>query len=386
MNISKVSTEAVMIFDRLTCDDQMSYSCSLVYLDQNGRTEERSSGTTTITVKVPPSKPEYVAIVDLLEDESTTVLQIQNTSSPPNFTKRSTTKQSTTSSIMKEGEIITCVCAGNVGKPPGKFIWQKYRHGEKVPMNYTNTTTITISVTDKCSYYGTSYLQLRVTASDNQAIIRCFIDSPLAKPYMYVEMKPIDVMSIHNDTTTESLLTLTTMSNNFTVSDAAAESHGGYIDLGIVIGVLALVILNAYVIYLFKRKQRERSYAVQRESMNSNLSNRDPPIQQRGHCEIIAMTDDIGKETSVGADVNIEDTRLHNNENLTRHEENEDNQTPTNISPEQTDRINAQVKETGKSQIPNRDHKDKSRERIYTKNHSKEQNKITENVKKETSL
>ncbi|CAC5368208.1 unnamed protein product [Mytilus coruscus] len=223
MNISKVSTEAVMIFDKLTCNDQMNYSCSVVYLDQNSRTEESNSGITTLFVKAPPSKPEYVAIVDVLEDESTTVLQIQNTTSSLNFTRISTVKQSTTSAIIKERDIISCICAGIVGKPPGKFVWQKYRHGEKVPMNYTHFATITTEVTDKCSYYGTSYLQLRVTAWDNQAI-KCFIDSPLSKPYMYVEMKPIDVTSIYRDT-----ITFSTTSSNFTVSDVAAESHSGYI-------------------------------------------------------------------------------------------------------------------------------------------------------------
>lgn len=51
MNISKVSTEAVMIFNNLTCDDQTNYSCSIVFLGQNGRTEESHSGFTTLNVK-----------------------------------------------------------------------------------------------------------------------------------------------------------------------------------------------------------------------------------------------------------------------------------------------------------------------------------------------
>ncbi|VDH98177.1 Hypothetical predicted protein [Mytilus galloprovincialis] len=374
MNISKVSTEAVMIFNNLTCDDQTNYSCSIVFLGQNGRTEESHSGFTTLNVKVPPSKPEYVAIVDLLEDESTTALQIRSETSSPNDTEISTVKQSTTSAIIKEGDIITCICAGNVGKPPGKLIWQKYRHGEKVPMNYTHMSTIATEVTDKCSYYGTSYLQLRVTSSDNQAIIRCFIDSPLAKPYMYVEMKPIDVTSFSKDMTT-----YTTTSSHFTGSEGATESHNGYIYfgivIGIVIGVLALVLLVAYGIYLFKRKHKE-------ESTNSNLCIIGPPTQQTGHCEIISMTNDIDKETSVGAAVTIDDPRLPTNENLARQED-KDNQTPTNTSPVTTVCVNAQLKEEKKSQMPNKDNKDQSGERTNTNNHSIEQNMIAE---KESSL
>lgn len=43
------------------------------------------------------------------------------------------------------------------------------------------------------------------------------------------------------------------------------------------------------------------------------------------------MTVDIGKETSVGAVVIIDDPRLPTNENLTRQEEDKDNQTPTYV-------------------------------------------------------
>ncbi|XP_071121768.1 uncharacterized protein [Mytilus edulis] len=342
MNISKVSTEAVMIFDSLTCDDQTNYSCSMVYLGQNGRTEESHSGISTLYVKDPPSKPEYVAIVDVLEDESTTVSQIQNTSFPPNFTEISTVKQSTTTAIFQEGDTITCSCAGNVGKPPGKFIWQKYRHGEKVPMNYTNITTKATEVPDKCSYYGISYLQFQVTALDNQAIIRCVLDSPLAKPYMYVEMKPIDIKSFTT--------TFPTISSSFTGAEVASESYSGYIGLGI--GVFALVLLIAYGIFLFIRNQRERSYAVQRESTNRNLCIIDPLIQDSGHCEIISMTVDIDKETSVGAVVIIDDPRLPTNENLTRQEEDKDNQTPTFQT--KTTKARAEKEQTQRITIKNR--------------------------------
>ncbi|CAG2230616.1 unnamed protein product [Mytilus edulis] len=344
MNISKVSTEAVMIFDSLTCDDQTNYSCSMVYLGQNGRTEESHSGISTLYVKDPPSKPEYVAIVDVLEDESTT----------------------------KETPLHVAV-PEMLESLPGKFIWQKYRHGEKVPMNYTNITTKATEVPDKCSYYGISYLQFQVTALDNQAIIRCVLDSPLAKPYMYVEMKPIDIKSFTT--------TFPTISSSFTGAEVASESYSGYIGLGI--GVFALVLLIAYGIFLFIRNQRERSYAVQRESTNRNLCIIDPLIQDSGHCEIISMTVDIDKETSVGAVVIIDDLRLPTNENLTRQEEDKDNQTPTNTSSVQTVCVNAQLKEEVKSQIPNKNNKGQSGERTNTKNHNKEQNMMAE---KESSL
>jgi hypothetical protein len=29
---------------------------------------------------------------------------------------------------VEDGQYVSFVCKGNVGKPPGKFIWKKFRH------------------------------------------------------------------------------------------------------------------------------------------------------------------------------------------------------------------------------------------------------------------
>jgi hypothetical protein len=38
------------------------------------------------------------------------------------------------------------VCKGNVGKPPGKFIWKKLRHGEHSPIIYPDVSTTSTEI------------------------------------------------------------------------------------------------------------------------------------------------------------------------------------------------------------------------------------------------
>ncbi|CAC5360327.1 unnamed protein product [Mytilus coruscus] len=272
MNISKVSTEAVLAFDNLTCIDQINYSCSIVYLDQNSKTERRNSGFTSLFVKVPPSKPNIVTMVYSFEDDTTTPITTENTTSP-HFTTRQNRLKTTisqiisnrrstndeysnaTSTILKKGDNITFLCTGNVGNPPGKFIWQKYRHSEN-PTNYTNIATTIQEVSDMCSYNGSSTLTILVTAEDNLAIIRCKVNSPFAQPNMYIETTPLEVQSPDLDTTIETRRTTlcTTIGNNVTDSNEQLELHSGFIGLFVGIAVLLLLIIG---IYLYKRKEKK---------------------------------------------------------------------------------------------------------------------------------
>jgi hypothetical protein len=41
------------------------------------------------------------------------------------------------------------VCKGNVGKPPGKFIWKKLRHGEQSPIIYSDDNTTSTEIPGK---------------------------------------------------------------------------------------------------------------------------------------------------------------------------------------------------------------------------------------------
>lgn len=95
--------------------------------------------------------------------------------------------------VITDGDSVPFVCTGDVGKPHGKFIFQKFRRGHILPINYTSTSTSIREMSDNCSYYRTSNVTLQVTADDNKAVIRCAVVSPLTEISMYVESEPLKV-------------------------------------------------------------------------------------------------------------------------------------------------------------------------------------------------
>lgn len=104
------------------------------------------------------------------------------------------TKQPTIDTVLAEGDTITVVCTGDVGKPPAKHVFQKYANGHRIPLNYTANTTSIVKDSENCSNYRTSDLTFKVTAQDNKAIIKCFVYSPMAgSDMLYVETAPIKV-------------------------------------------------------------------------------------------------------------------------------------------------------------------------------------------------
>jgi hypothetical protein len=63
------------------------------------------------------------------------------------------------------------VCKGNVGKPPGKFIWKKLRHREQSPIINSDVSTTSTEIPGNCTFYGTSNLTIQLTDLDNKAKI-----------------------------------------------------------------------------------------------------------------------------------------------------------------------------------------------------------------------
>jgi hypothetical protein len=55
------------------------------------------------------------------------------------------------------------VCKGNVGKPPGKFIWKKLRHGELSAMIYSDVSPTSTEIPGNCTFDGTSNLAIQFT-------------------------------------------------------------------------------------------------------------------------------------------------------------------------------------------------------------------------------
>lgn len=171
--------------------------------------------------------------------------------------EKTTTDNSITPHIVTEGDNITFICTGNVGKQPGRFFWQKFRNGENLPTNYTHIITTTIKGPDMCTYIGTSYLTIQVTAEDNQAIIRCVVDSSLENQHMYVETTPIEVRPRHFDSTIEYGSTFTTTSSSAADTSIVTASHVGFTILAVIV-CLSFVLMMAYGFRFYNRSQLRR--------------------------------------------------------------------------------------------------------------------------------
>lgn len=191
---------------------------------------------------VPPSKPESVSLVYIPADspESTTKHMKGNSSSTPqehetvsaeqNVAMNNTTaltysalpktdyettsyipsnddysseitystttyssQQTTKAEGIVEGDSITVVCRGYVGKPPANHVFEKYLNEKIVPMQGTVTSTSIPKIPENCSYYRTTNITFQVTADDNNAVIRCLVYSSISEPELYVETAPIEV-------------------------------------------------------------------------------------------------------------------------------------------------------------------------------------------------
>ncbi|CAC5420446.1 unnamed protein product [Mytilus coruscus] len=160
------SKRVSLSFDDLNCKHSRLYKCKLTVKRVDNPSITTESEAIRISAQVPPSKPDDILLLNL-----------EITSTP----------------VITDGDIVSFVCTGDVGKPPEKFIFQKYRHDHILQMNYTSTNTSIQELSDNCSYYRTSYITLQVTADDNKAVIRCAVVSPMTEMSMYVESEPLEV-------------------------------------------------------------------------------------------------------------------------------------------------------------------------------------------------
>ncbi|CAC5406277.1 unnamed protein product [Mytilus coruscus] len=165
MNITQSTTKAVMTFNKPMCIDETFYQCKVNYIASSG-VKNIVSNNSSISVQVQPSVPDVFLLLNA---------QIKST---PGIT---------------DGDNVTFVCSGDVGRPPRKLIFQKYQRDHSLLINYTATNTSIQEFSENCSYYRTSYITFMVTSDDNTAVIRCAVVSTLAAENMYVESEPLDV-------------------------------------------------------------------------------------------------------------------------------------------------------------------------------------------------
>ncbi|VDI57910.1 Hypothetical predicted protein [Mytilus galloprovincialis] len=170
-------------FDNVTCRHERRYKCLLLVTSSSISVLPRlfESDAIWISVTVPPSKPEMnlpTKVNDLSDGKRN---------------KRAVTimpKNDTLEQDFIEGDNITFICEGDVGRPEGKFEWQKmYANNEE--LTYSNTLTETIP--ESCSFDGNSTLTLQVTGDDNQAIIRCIVKSEVSQVFLYEDSEPLRI-------------------------------------------------------------------------------------------------------------------------------------------------------------------------------------------------
>jgi hypothetical protein len=94
---------------------------------------------------------------------------------------------------VEDGQYVSFVCKGNVGKPPAKFIWKKLRHGEHSPIIYSDVSTTSTKILGNCAFNGTSNLTIQLTYLDNQAKIQCVEESNLSSESLTIETESITV-------------------------------------------------------------------------------------------------------------------------------------------------------------------------------------------------
>ncbi|CAC5393405.1 unnamed protein product [Mytilus coruscus] len=150
-NITNKSTSATLKFHKLKCIDEKDYICKYYVIDMDGAVSTAKSETTSI----------LVIGNDVFVSEWWTVM----------FTS-----------------------TGNIGKPPGKLIWQKISPQQKMSVTYSNETTEIEELPEICSFRGTSNLTIQISGEDFKAKIRCFDTSQANVRGMYVETEPFDVL------------------------------------------------------------------------------------------------------------------------------------------------------------------------------------------------
>ncbi|XP_076109506.1 uncharacterized protein LOC143078528 [Mytilus galloprovincialis] len=146
-NPTFASTTAIMTFVEIACEDENDYQCEINY--QDGVTGDAPSplpfASTNLTVRAAAEKPA----------ESPLITGVNG-------------------SII-EGQNVTFTCSGNVGNPPGTFIWEKYRMIGFFPTTYADEpTTITTGLVN-CTNNGTSSVTIAMESEDDRSLIRCVI-------------------------------------------------------------------------------------------------------------------------------------------------------------------------------------------------------------------
>ncbi|CAC5411561.1 unnamed protein product [Mytilus coruscus] len=199
-NITSISTNATLTFHVLKCEDEKDYMCQC-YFDMNGAFIPEKSPTTRISVQATSSKPDSISSIIVQSSKnqtqgysssiykasvSTNTYDILNFRASSIDTVTATHLRSTEKLqlVFHEGDMVVFTCTGDIGRPPGKLIWQKTFPQGKKPITYSNETTYIEEIPGTCTFKGTSHLTVKIYAEDIKAEVRCFEGSQVNAPEM----------------------------------------------------------------------------------------------------------------------------------------------------------------------------------------------------------
>ncbi|XP_071094828.1 cell adhesion molecule 2-like [Haliotis cracherodii] len=138
-------------FDRVECDDEAAYRCSVNY-QSAGNTAETMTADMNLLLQAQPLTP-TITLIPAYADGYT------------------------------DGQQVQFRCQGSVGKPAGDFLWFRYRGN--TPEDITSLARLNPSypTTGTCTFDRVSQLTLNVSRQDNGMTIRCAANhTTLTKP------------------------------------------------------------------------------------------------------------------------------------------------------------------------------------------------------------
>ncbi|XP_052072190.1 uncharacterized protein LOC127710401 isoform X3 [Mytilus californianus] len=409
-----------MVFNKLLCIDDTFYRCNVRFVDSGGVPRDATSNNISISVQVTPSKPDRIFWIKVFADSSSTTSTVpmsattsssssavttklnetistmdsdeqndttasthstlpttdhKTTSSTPSdeylstdSSYRTTThsiQQTTTAQGIAEGDNITVVCTGDVGKPAEKHVFQKYRNGHNLSMTYTATETSISEMSENCSYYRRSNLTFQVMSRDNNAVIRCVVNSSMAEPDMYVETEPIEV---YFDISTTQSSSTGSSSGVDDKKEKPDENSDLYTAIGIVSAVVIVIIIIFLIVMIARKKRKSKSPTIKNESKSSVDSKKKQVTESRtGDYDYIALEDDATKKQSVNNGLEVEDIKEHNKEYLKKQEEEEQKKNESNTPPQPAvyAQVNEATKSRNKQNTETRESSDKQEEDAY---------------------
>nr|XP_034304155.1 hemicentin-1 isoform X3 [Crassostrea gigas] len=137
---------AVMRILEVECLDEKEYNCSVTFISTNTGPQTKNA-VTFLSVQAPAERPYDIPVSD-----------------PSNI---------------EENMKINLSCTANVGKPPGKIKWWRYRDQVNAPLLMGESSEIPAVQPGVCVYNVTFSIQPLVTKDDDQSVWRCSVDNEL---------------------------------------------------------------------------------------------------------------------------------------------------------------------------------------------------------------